>query len=65
MIGGSGDIKAEQPAAPSYTKEVEKTASNFVKDYFTDEKVATIDKKGVISAKKPRRAIVTFTAMKG
>ncbi|HBZ63351.1 MAG TPA: hypothetical protein DEO89_01785, partial [Lachnospiraceae bacterium] len=201
VIGGSGDIKAEQPAAtpsavptaapsavpsaapstgttgngntagtvtatpapqtssaPSYTKEVEKTASDFVKDHFTDEKgdiitrvtdltrdkitsgeetwkklsttekqainqliqqkggkytyeqllkkakaykipgfkvikfmqkkskaklklikckgakivctstnkkVATVDKKGVISAKKPGRAIVTFTAMKG
>lgn len=188
VIGGSDDIKAEQPtvtpsatpsaspaagttpgnvttpgapqasAAPSFTKEVEKTASDFVKDHFTDEKgdiitkvtdltrdkitsgeeawkkltdtekqavnqlilqkggkytyeqllkkakaykipgfkvikfmqkkskaklklikcsgakivctstnkkIATIDKKGVISAKKPGRAIVTFTAMKG
>lgn len=187
VIGGSKDIKAEQPtvtpssapsstpaagttgtvptptapqtsAAPVYTKEVEKTASDFVKDHFTDEKgeiitkvtdltrdkitsgeeawkklsdtekqavnqlilqkggkytyeqllkkakaykipgfkvikfmqkkskaklklikckgakivctstnkkIATVDKKGVISAKKPGRAIVTFTAMKG
>lgn len=31
----------------------------------TNKKVATIDKKGVISAKKPGRATVTFTAMKG
>lgn len=190
VIGGSGNIKAEQPtvtpsaapsatpagttgttpgngttpeapqtsAAPSFTKEVEKTAGDFVKDHFTDEKgeiitkvtdltrdkitsgetawkkltdtekqavnqlilqkggkytyeqllkkakaykipgfkvikfmqkkskaklklikckgakivctstnkkIATVDKKGVISAKKPGRAIVTFTAMKG
>lgn len=31
----------------------------------TNKKIATVDKKGVISAKKPGRAIVTFTAMKG
>lgn len=31
----------------------------------TNKKVATVDKKGVISAKKPGRATLTFTAVKG